>query len=163
MVAELGLKKDAKVADIGAGTGYFAIRLARVATEGKIYGIDVEPDMVRYLDDRAKKEGLPNLVGVISTADDPRIPEPVDLALVVDTYHHIDARTAYFAKVAEALKPGGRLVIIDFTKESPHGPPKHARFTPEEVATELAKAGFKLTRSPALLPDQYFLIFERAP
>lgn len=137
------------------------MRLARAAPKGKVFGVDVEPDMVRYLDDRAKKEGLLNVLGILSTPDDAKIPEPVDLIFVVDTYHHIDNRPAYFQKMLEKLKPAGRVVIIDFTKESTHGPPKHARFTPEEVKQELANAGLELTRAPDILPDQYFLIFRR--
>lgn len=118
--------------------------------------------MVRYVDERAKKESLPNLLGVLATADDAKIPEPVDVILVVDTYHHIDNRPAYFRALLDKLKPEGRLVIIDYTKESAMGPPKDARFTPEEVTAELKEAGYALQRAPDFLPHQYFLIFARA-
>lgn len=161
VIAELSLPQDAKVADLGAGTGYFTVRLGRAAAKGAVFGIDVEPDMVRYLDDRAKKEGLLNVLGVLATPDDARIPEPVDLVLVVNTYHHISDRTAYFQKLLEKVKPDGRVAIIDFTKQSPRGPPKHARLTPEEVKTELTAAGLELVRTPEILPEQYFLVFKR--
>lgn len=161
VMKELAVAEDAKIADVGAGTGYFSVRLARAAPKGTVYATDIEPDMVRYLADRAKKENLPNLVPILSAEDDAKIPEPVDLILVVDTYHHINARPAYFGKLASALSPNGRLVIIDFTLEAAQGPPKHARFAPEEVTKELQSAGLKLKRAPDVLPDQYLLIFTR--
>lgn len=161
VIRELALPKDAKVADIGAGTGYFAARIARVVTEGMVYATDVEPDMVRYLGERAKRDNVPNLKPVLSTADDANIPEAVDFILVVNTYHHIGNRPDYFKRLTSKLKPAGRVVIIDFTKESVNGPPPHARITADEVMTELATAGLRLQRAPEVLPEQYLLIFER--
>ena len=155
----LKLAPDAAVADIGSGTGYFAVRLAHRVPKGRVYGVDAEPDMVRYLAERAKREGLANLTAVLAKPDDPGIPSAVDLVILVDTYHHIPDRERYFRRLQKSLKPGGRLAIIDFTLDSPVGPPKHARIAPERVKQELAKAGYKLLREHALLPNQYFLEF----
>ena len=109
----LHLQPTSLVADIGAGTGYFSVRIAKRVPEGKIFAADVEPDMVRYLGARAEREHLANLTPVQARTDATNLPEPVDLILVVDTYHHIDDRTRYFAALQSSLRPGGRLVIID--------------------------------------------------
>ena len=160
VIAALALAPSARVADLGAGTGYFAVRIARRVPEGVVYAVDVEPDMVRHLGERAAREALANLTPVLATPADARIPEPVDLVLVVDTYHHIGDRVAYFRRLAESLRPGGRLAIIDFTGESPIGPPPEHRISPETVAQELAQAGYARARTFDLLPNQYFLVFE---
>jgi ubiquinone/menaquinone biosynthesis C-methylase UbiE len=161
VVKALELAEDAKVADIGSGTGYFAVRLARVVPRGRVYGVDIEPDMARYLGERAKRERLDNLEAVLGGAEEPKLPEPVDVALIVDTYHHFGDRAAYLRRVGEALRPGGRVVIIDFRKESPKGPPTEHKLSPEQVRRELESVGFRLARTHDFLPDQYFLVFER--
>src|SRR5262249_24003164 len=129
----LHLQATSVVADIGAGTGYFSVRIAKRAHEGKVFAADVEPDMVRYLGVRAEREHLANLTPVQARADAANLPEPVDLILVIDTYHHIDDRTRYFAALQSSLSPGGRLVIIDVKADSPNGPPAQHRIPPERV------------------------------
>ena len=160
VIGALKLAPDAAVADIGSGTGYFAVRLARAASKGKVYGVDAEPDMVRYLGERAKREGLANVVPIAAAGSDPRIPAPVDLVIVVDTYHHLPDRERYFRTLQKSLKPGGRLAIIDFTLDSPVGPPKQARISADEVKKELGRAGYALAQEHAFLPYQYFLVFQ---
>jgi cyclopropane fatty-acyl-phospholipid synthase-like methyltransferase len=159
VVEALQLSPDAAVADIGAGTGYFAVRLAHMTPKGRVYAVDIEPDMVKYLAERAQKSGLANLTPVLAAPDDPKLPAKVDLALMVDTYHHVGQREAYFRKLAAHLKPGGAVAIIDFTKESPIGPPPAARLTASEVKAEMQRAGYALAREHAFLPNQYFLVF----
>ena len=159
VVEALQLSPDAAVADIGAGTGYFAVRLAHMTPKGRVYAVDIEPDMVKYLAERAQKSGLANLTPVLAAPDDPKLPAKVDLALMVDTYHHVSQREAYFRKLAAHLKPGGAVAIIDFTKESPVGPPPAARLTASEVKAEMQRAGYALAREHAFLPNQYFLVF----
>ena len=160
VIGALKLAPDAATADIGSGTGYFAVRLAHMLPQGRVYGVDVEPDMVKYLAERAKKEGLANLTSVAGAPDDPRLPAKVDLIILVDVYHHIDKREAYFRKLRDSLKPGGRIAVIDFRLDSPEGPPKAARIAPERVKAELKQAGYALTEEHAFLPNQYFLIFK---
>jgi len=162
VIKALALKRGAVVADIGAGTGYFSARLANMLSGGKVYAVDIEPDMVKYLAERAKREALPNMVAVTGTPGDPRLPAKADLVLLVDVYHHIDARQRYFDKLRAALKPGGRVAVIDFRLDSPEGPPKEARIAPERVKSEMAKAGYVLTKEHGFLPRQYFLVFEPA-
>ena len=162
VIAELDLKRGQTVADIGAGTGYFTVRLAKSETAPKVYAADIEPSMVSYLRERAAKEGLTNVTAVQAAADSPNLPEPVDLILIVDTYHHIGDREAYFRRLAKSIKPGGRLVIIDFTPDSPEGPPKEFRFPLEQFKAEMGKAGYKLAAQHNFLPRQQFLIFEVA-
>lgn len=160
VIAALGLKPGQTVADIGAGTGYFSVRLARSAAAPIVYAADIEPAMVKYVQDRAAREGLKNIVAVLAAADTPNLPGPVDVALIVDTYHHIGGREAYFRKLAKSLKPGGRVAIVDFKLESPEGPPKEFRFSPEQLASEMAQAGYKLAAQYDFLPRQHYLIFE---
>ena len=148
----LHLQAESLVADIGAGTGYFSARVAKRVPEGKVFAADVEPDMVRYLGARAEREHLVNLTPVLARPDAANLPEPVDLILVVDTYHHIDDRTRYFAALQSSLRPSGRLVIIDFKADSPNGPPVQHRIPPERVMHELAAAGYALTEKFEFLP-----------
>jgi len=159
VIQALGLKPDALVADIGAGTGYFSARLANMLPKGRVYAVDVEPEMVKYLGERAQREGLKNMTAVAAAPDDPRLPARVDLVLLVDVYHHIDARERYFRRLRESLKPGARVAIIDFRLDSPDGPPKEARIAPERVKGELQSAGYALAAEHGFLPNQYFLVF----
>ena len=154
----LGLTPGMKVADIGAGTGYFSMRLAK--TPGvSVYAVDIEPKMVEYLKKRAGTEHAANVTAVLASASSPNLPEPVDVILVVDTYHHLPNRPAYFRDLRKSLKPGGRIAIVDFRKDAPDGPPVHFRFTPQQMQDEMTQAGFQLDASHDFLPRQHFLIF----
>ena len=163
VIAALAVAPDAAVADIGSGTGYFAVRLARAAPKGVVYGVDTEPSMVKYLDQRAKHEGLANLVSVAGNPGDANLPGKVDLVLMVDVYHHIAERASYFGKLRGSLNAGARVAIIDFRLDSPSGPPKRERIAAEQVKSELAKAGYAVAKEHQFLPDQYFLVFEAKP
>jgi cyclopropane fatty-acyl-phospholipid synthase-like methyltransferase len=163
VIQALAIKPDAVIADIGSGTGYFAVRLANMVPKGRVYGVDVEPDMVKYLAERAQREKRDNLVAVAGAPDDPRLPEKVDLILMVDVFHHIGDRARYFGKLRGSLKPGGRIAIIDFRMDSPDGPPKSARIAPQRVIAELKGAGYRLAKEPDFLPNQYFLVFQPQP
>jgi predicted methyltransferase len=162
VIQALALKPEAIVADIGSGTGYFSVRLAHAVPKGKVYGVDVEPGMVKYLAERAKREKLSNVVAITGTPDDPKLPEKADLALMVDVYHHIGDRPKYLSRLRAELKPEGRLAIIDFRMDAKDGPPRTERMPPERVKAELKSAGFVLDKENAFLPEQYFLVF-RAP
>ena len=162
VIQALALKPDAVIADIGSGTGYFSARFANMVPKGRVYGVDTEPDMVKYLAERAKREGLKNITAVTGAPGDARLPEKADLIIMVDVFHHIADRARYLKKLQGSLKPGGRLAIIDFRMDSPDGPPKSARITPDRVKTELKGAGYALIQEHAFLPKQYFLIFQPA-
>lgn len=162
VIRALALKPDAVVADIGSGTGYFAVRFAHMVPKGKVYGVDTEPEMVKYLAERAKREALSNLISVKAEAGDPRLPEKADLVILVDVFHHVVDRERYFGKLRNSLKLGGRVAIIDFRLDSPEGPPRAVRVAPDQVKAEFARAGYRLDREHAFLPNQYFLVFRPA-
>jgi len=159
VIRALALAPEAVVADVGAGTGYFAVRLARANPRGRVFAVDIEPAMVKHLIARARHENLPNIDVVLGSPDDPRLPEKVDRVLIVDTYHHIDGRGAYFARLRADLKPGGQVAIIDFTPDSPVGPPRSARIARLQVIEEMQQAGYVLAAEHGFLPYQYFLAF----
>jgi SAM-dependent methyltransferase len=157
----LHLQRTDKVADIGAGTGYFSVRIAKRVPDGKVFAVDIEPNMVRYVGERAEREHLNAVVPVLASADSPHLPEVVDLVLIVDTYHHMQNRVAYFKKLRQSLRTNGRVAIIDFKVDAPEGPPPQFRNPPEKVTTELEKAGYTLVASHPFMPMQYFLVFQR--
>ncbi len=159
VIQALALAPDSVVADIGSGTGYFSVRLAHFVPKGRVYGVDIEKDMVKYLAERAEHESLANITSLLGKPDDPGLPAPVDLVLMVDVYHHIDDRGRYFRKLRSYLKPGGRVAIIDFNARSQSGPPKSQRVAPGKVKAELGAAGFAFSKEFDFLPNQYFLVF----
>ena len=161
VIKALRLRDRLVIADVGAGTGYFAARIANMFRGATVYAVDVEPSMVRHLDERAKKEGLVNLKPLAAKPGDARLPARADVILLVDVYHHIEDRERYFRKLAGSLKSNGKIAIIDFRVDSPEGPPKEARVAPAQVSAELREAGYLLIESHGFLPRQYFLVFAR--
>lgn len=159
VVDALGITPGMTVADIGAGTGYFEARLAAaVGPQGKVIAVDVEPDMVRYLGERAAREKTPNVEPRLGTPEDAGLaPASVDRILIVDTWHHVPARNAYVAKLVAALKPGGQIFVVDFTLETSKGPPRAHRIGPAVVVSELTQGGLRASVVDAGLPDQYIV------
>ena len=163
VIAALRVGPGMAVADVGAGTGYFAVRLASaVAPGGVVFATDVEPDMVRWLRDRADRAGLSNIVPLLGSAKEPRLPpRSCDLVLIVDTWHHVEGRVGYARKLKAALKPGGRVAIVDFKPGStPVGPPPEMKLAPQKVVSEFREAGYHVVLGPRMLPYQYLLAFE---
>lgn len=160
----LELSPAMRVADIGAGTGYFAVRLARAVPAGEVIATDIEPDMVRYLNERARREGLPNLRAVRAThAASGLTADSVDRILIVHVWHHLDDRVAYARELAAALKPGGKLFIVEFALAAKRGPPANLRLAPETLVAELEAAGLRAKLSPVALPEQYLVEAARPP
>jgi ubiquinone/menaquinone biosynthesis C-methylase UbiE len=162
VLAALALREGEVVADIGAGSGYFTVRLARaVGEKGRVYAVDISPDMIRHLNRRVRDEGLRNVVTVLSDPDDPLLAEAsVDRFVVVDTWHHIEDQAKYLALMRRMLRPGGQVVMIDFQKrEMPIGPPLSMKIAREDLVTEMEGAGWRLAREHTFLPYQYFLVF----
>lgn len=155
----LKMSPDTSVADIGAGTGYFTVRLAKTAPRGMVYAVDVEPSMLEYIRKRAAGEHLQNVVTVQATGVSPNLPKPVDLVIVVDTYHHLPNRPGYFRELTKSLAAGGRVAIIDFRKDSPQGPPPQFRFEADQIIGEMKQAGYRLDARYDFLPRQHFLVF----
>lgn len=161
VIQALALAPNFVVADIGSGTGYFSVRLSHFVSKGRVYGVDIEPDMVKYLADRAKRDGLSNVIAIAGAPDDPRLPTKVDLVIMVDVFHHIANRNEYFHKLQTYLKPRGRIAIIDFNETSAMGPPISERIAPDKVKAEMNKAGYSLVKEHTFLPNQFYLVFQR--
>ena len=159
VIDALELASGMLVADVGAGTGYFEARLSRAVGEpGKVLALDIEPDMVRHLQERAAREQLNNVEARLVPGDDPQLTAAsVDRILIVDTWHHISQREAYSAKLREALKPGGRVFIVDFKLDAEHGPPPQHRLAPDTVQRELSAGGLETALLPISLPEQYIV------
>jgi SAM-dependent methyltransferase len=147
------------VADIGAGTGYFVPHLSpAVGGDGRVLALDVEPNMVAHMRDRFAKAGLQNTEARLVAPDDPGLdPGSIDRILIVDTWHHISDRERYSARLREALRPGGAVLVVDFTPESPHGPPAAMRLSADQVSAELAAGGFEVEILEESLPNQYVI------
>jgi arsenite methyltransferase len=155
VIDALALRKGELVADLGAGSGYFTRRLAHHAS--KVYAVDLDAKLLEM----AKASSPSNVETVLAAADDPKLAEAsVDTVFICDVLHHIDGRPAYLAKLAKALKPGGRIAVVDFHKRPlPVGPPPGMKLTPEEVRREFETAGFTFKTAHTFLPHQYFLEF----
>jgi ubiquinone/menaquinone biosynthesis C-methylase UbiE len=152
-----------EVADLGAGSGYFTIRLAReVGPAGKVYAVDIDPQMLDYIDRRAEEEKLDNVQTILADPDDPKLgSQSVDLIFICDVLHHFHDRAGYFPKLYRALRPGGRLVNIDFQKRKlPLGPPVEMKIEKKDCIKEFETAGFRFVREFDFLTYQYFLVFE---
>jgi arsenite methyltransferase len=160
VVAALGLAPGDRVADLGAGGGYFTFRLADVVGPGgRVYAVDVDNDMVDHLQKRAAQQGYRNVEPILAAPDDARLPAPVDLIFTCNTYHHLTDRPTYFARAKRYLAPNGRIAIIDangtgwFARMFGHATP------PDAIRSELDAAGYRLDREHAFLARQSFLVF----
>jgi ubiquinone/menaquinone biosynthesis C-methylase UbiE len=165
VLAALALKPGETIADIGSGSGYFTLRFAaHVGETGRVFAVDVDPDMVRHLNRRLRDAGVRNVQTVLAEPDDPLLPDrSVDRFVVVNTWHHIEKPAEYLALMKRMLKPGGQVVMIDFHKrELPFGPPLEMKIAREDLVAQMAAHGFKLAREHAFLPHQYFLVFTPA-
>lgn len=158
VVKALALKKTDVVCDIGAGPGYFALRIAREAAH--VHAIDVEPKMLETLRDRITKSGATNVTPILALPADPLLPgKSCDVILVVDTYHHFPDGVAYLKRLAHSLKPGGRIANIDFhDRDLPVGP-KHDKVSREKFLADAKSAGLSLAKEHDFLEHQYFLVF----
>jgi cyclopropane fatty-acyl-phospholipid synthase-like methyltransferase len=165
VMAALDLKPGEVIADIGSGSGYFTLRVAaHVGESGRVYGVDVDPEMVRHLNRRVRDAGLRNVRVILADPDDPLLPEPVDRFLIVDTWHHIGDQATYLALMRKLLTPRGQVVMIDFQKrELPLGPPVAMKIAREELIRQMETNGFHLVKEHTFLPYQYFLVFAPNP
>ncbi len=161
----LQLKKGMVVADVGAGTGYFSVRMARkVGPEGKVYASDLQEPMLQRLARNAAREKIRNIETVLATETDPNLPaNTLDLIIMVDVYHEFSQPQAMLRKMRTALKPDGRLVLLEYRKEDPEVPirPEH-KMSVKEVKMELEAEGFQLSQKIDKLPRQHVLIFTKS-
>ncbi len=160
----LDLKKGMVVADVGAGTGYFSIRMARrVGATGRVYANDIQPEMLSRLQDRLDAEHLSNVETVLGTQSDPKLPAgKLDLILMVDVYHELSQPQRMLGEMRKALKADGRLVLIEYRKEDPTIPirPEH-KMSVVEVKTEVEAEGYKLVEVLRALPRQSIFVFRK--
>jgi len=160
----LGIAEGSAVADIGAGGGWFTIRLARrVGASGLVYSEDIQPQMLEATMRRVAREGLSNVRRVLGTAEDPRLPAgALDAVLIVDTYHELDNPGALLRNIAKALKPQGRVGVVDFKRDGlGPGPALEDRMDPEDIVGDAEAAGLRLVRREMFLPYQFLLVFSQ--
>jgi ubiquinone/menaquinone biosynthesis C-methylase UbiE len=164
MLDALNIPKGATVADVGAGAGYHSIRLARrVGSKGTVLASDIQPEMIRMLQENARNAGVANIKSIRATQSDPRLPESkVDLILLVDVYHECSDPETVLHGLLKALKPRGRLVLVEFRAEDPNVPirPEH-KMTLDQVRREVEPQGFVFQQSLEFLPWQHIIIFEK--
>lgn len=165
VMAALALRPGERVADIGAGSGYFTLRIAEaVGDDGRVIAIDIRQEMLDHIADRLRGSPLQNVELKLAPADDPQLPAgSVDTILMVDTIHYVQDRTDYARKLRAALTRGGRLVIIDF-RYDPHArrefaPPLEQQVPQETLDAEMAAAGFAVVQTYDFLPEQYFVVY----
>ena len=160
----LRIRKGATVADIGAGSGYFTIRMARiVGPEGKVFASDIQAGMLNLLQQNVAKAKLANVVPVLGAADDPKLPaDSVDLAIMVDVYHEFSEPQRMLQRIREALKPDGRLVLLESRAEDPNVPIlRDHKMSKAQVKQEVEHEGFKQSRVYDDLPWQHLFIFTK--
>jgi predicted methyltransferase len=162
----LGIAEASVVADVGAGAGWFTVRLARrVGPNGAVYAEDVQPEMLAAISRRVTAEGLLNVKPVLGLSNDPRLPlSTLHAVLMVDAYHEIEDRVTFLRNLAKSLRPEGRIGIVDFKLEGGGpGPPTEERLSPEAVIRDATSAGLRLLSQETFLPYEYFLIFGLEP
>jgi precorrin-6B methylase 2 len=163
VVEALELKPTDVVADLGAGTGYFTFRIAPKVPQGKVIAIDVQPEMIKLLEDNKKSKGVTNVETLLSTETDPKLSaNSVDVVLLVDVYHELLFPKEVMQHVAEALKPGGRVVLIEYRGEDPSVPIKPLHKTTQvQLKKEMAAVGLPWKETKDFLPQQHFIVFEK--
>lgn len=157
----LDLEPGMVVADIGAGSGYYASRIAkRVGPTGRVYATDIQPGMIDILERRIKNEGLTNVTAILGGADDPRLPPAsIDLAIMVDVYHELQQPQLFLQRLKPAFKPGGRLVLLEFRKEDPKVPILEVhKMSVAEVRQEMEAEGFVIDKVIDVLPWQHIIV-----
>ena len=161
IIQELHLSGTEKIADVGAGSGYFTFRFAQALPEGKVYAIDIEPEMLRHIHHKAMMEGVHNVEVVKSTPEDPKVPVGVDLVFVCDVIHHVKNQKMWLQQLSRQMKRGAHVVVIEFKEgDLPEGPPASVKIPKKKLIALITENNFKLeTEKSDFLPYQGFLIF----
>ena len=162
VIQALKLLPGETIADLGAGSGYFTFRLAQhVGAQGRVYAVDVSPEMIVHLNRRLRDLEIKNVTTVLSAPDDPLLPAgAIDRFFLCDTWHHIADHAQYLTLLKKMLKPDGLIVMIDFKKEpTPVGPPQEMRISRDQLVHEMQQNGFRVSDEQKFLPYQYFLTF----
>ena len=163
VVEKLSIARGSRVADLGAGGGYFTWHLAKaVGSRGTVYAVDIEERAINTIFKEMVTRGTPNVRPVRAEPHDPRLPEPVDLVFSCDTYHHIKDRIAYFRSLASSLRPGGRVAILDLHPRGFVSGLFSHRIEKEEVRREMENAGYLLVDDYDLIDRQHFQVFAKS-
>jgi arsenite methyltransferase len=163
VIKALKIEEGEVIADIGSGSGYFTLPLARaVGNAGRVYAVDINPDMIRHLNRRVRDQGVTNVVTVLCAPDDPLLADgSVDRFYICNTWHHVEGHAKYLALLKRMLKPGGEVIMVDFKKEkTPVGPPMEMRIARDDMVREMESNGFELAAEHKVLEYQYFMIFK---
>lgn len=164
MLANLGVKRGQIVCDMGCGNGFYTLQLAKMVGErGHVYAVDIQPEMLKFLNERGEKAGLANFSPILGTFSDPRLPAGrIDLMLLVDVYHEFSHPEQMLASIRRSLAPEGLAVFVEYRAEDPEVPikPEH-KMTRAQVLKELEPNGFKLAKEFDGLPWQHMLFFKR--
>ena len=163
VVKAMALAPDAKVADIGAGTGYFSLRIAPKVPDGRVYAVDIQPEMLAILRERTERQGIDNVLPVRGKLDDPMLPaETIDAVLMVDAYHEFAYPFEMMRGIVRSLRPGGRVYLVEYRGEDPRIPikPLH-KMTQRQAIKELEAVGLQWRETKDFLPTQHFMVFEK--
>jgi len=163
VVANMGLDPDHVVADIGAGSGYFSFRIARLVPEGKVLAVDIQPEMLQLIKAQMAEDGVSNIEGVLGQVDDPNLPPgSIDAAIMVDAYHEFSHPFEMINGIFQALRPGGRIFLLEYRGEDASVPirPLH-KMTEEQVVREMSVFGLEWTDTLDFLPWQHMMIFTK--
>ena len=163
VVAQMKLKPTDVVADVGAGTGYFSFRISRVVPQGKVFAVDIQPEMLNVIEQRKKQLNAANVVAVRSTEKSVNLPDnSVDVVLFVDVYHEFEFPYEMMQSIVRALKPGGRVIQIEYRGEDPEVPIKVShKMTVKQARKEMEFVGLMWKETKDFLPQQHFLVFEK--
>jgi 2-polyprenyl-3-methyl-5-hydroxy-6-metoxy-1,4-benzoquinol methylase len=159
VVESLKVKPDDRVCDLGAGSGLFTRPLARKATgRGVVYAVDIDPELIKYVERKSQEQKLANIKTILASETDPKLPEPVDLIAIIDTLHHISNRGEYLKGLKKYLRPGGRIAVIDFSRDWPAGHEKMV-YTVGDLDGWMTAAGFKRVEQHDFLNNNFFVVY----
>ena len=163
IIEELDLKGDEIIADVGAGSGYFSFRFASMLPKGKVYAIDIEPEMIRYIHHKAMINDIKNIEAILAEADDPKVPGDSDIVFICDVLHHVENKPLWLKMVHNQMQKGARLILIEFKEgELPEGPPEKIKISQNEIIKVVINRGFtKISADNKLLPYQTFFVFKK--
>jgi ubiquinone/menaquinone biosynthesis C-methylase UbiE len=163
VIKQMRLKPTDVVADIGAGTGYFSFRLSRVVSQGKVLAVDIQPEMLDIIEQRKRTLSAENVVTILGTETDTKLPDQqVDVVLLVDAYHEFSYPREMMESIVRSLKPGGRVIQVEYRAEDPDVPIKRLhRMSVEQARKEMAAAGLAWRETKDFLPIQHFIVFEK--
>lgn len=159
VVETLKVKPDDRVCDLGAGSGLFTRPMARKANgKGVVYAVDIDPELLKHVELTSQEQKLTNIKPILASETDPKLPEPVDLIVIIDTLHHIGNQAEYLKGLKKHLKPGGRIAVIDFSRDWPAGHEKMV-YTVSDLDGWMTAAGFKRVEQHDFLDNNFFVVY----